>query len=82
MLINLWRKDQKTVLFVTHNVDEAIFLADRIIILTARPATIRQEIEVSLPRPRTIEVYENSIYIGLRKELLTLILGAAMPGYC
>ncbi|OYT62843.1 nitrate ABC transporter ATP-binding protein [Methanosarcinales archaeon ex4484_138] len=51
-LLKIWSKDKKTVLFVTHSVDEAVYLADRVIIFSKRPGRIRKTIEIKLPRPR------------------------------
>lgn len=51
-LLNIWQKTNKTIIFVTHSVDEALFLSDRVIILTARPATNKKEFKIDLPRPR------------------------------
>jgi NitT/TauT family transport system ATP-binding protein len=51
-LLDIWEKTQKTILFVTHSVDEAVFLADRIVILSPRPGRICDSIRVDLPRPR------------------------------
>lgn len=51
-LLELWAREKKTILFITHNFDEAVFMADRIVILTARPAQVREIIHVNLPRPR------------------------------
>jgi len=51
-LLKIWNKDKKTVLFVTHSVDEAVYLADRVIIFSNRPGKIRKMIEINLPRPR------------------------------
>ena len=52
MLVNVWRETRKTVIYVTHNVAEAVYLADRIIVLTPHPGTLRAEIRVALTRPR------------------------------
>lgn len=51
-LLRIWEKAGKTIVFVTHNVDEAVFLADRIVVLTARPAKVKQIVNVAIPRPR------------------------------
>lgn len=51
-LIRLWKKTGTTVLFITHNIEEAVYLAERILILTNKPATIKEEVIVDLPRPR------------------------------
>ncbi len=51
-LLKIWSKTEKTVLFVTHSIEEAVFLADRIVVLTARPAKVKKIIEVDLARPR------------------------------
>ena len=51
-LLRIWSETKKTIVFVTHSVDEAVYLADRIAILTARPGTLKKMIDVSLPRPR------------------------------
>ena len=51
-LVNIWEQTKKTIIFVTHNINEAIHLADRIYLLTARPATVKNVYEVNLPRPR------------------------------
>jgi len=51
-LLRIWNETRKTIVFVTHSVDEAVYLADRIAILTARPGTLKKIVDVSLPRPR------------------------------
>ena len=51
-LLEIWDKTKKTILFVTHSVDEAVFMADRIIVLTSRPGTIKEIVPIDLPRPR------------------------------
>jgi len=51
-LLNIWERDRKTVLFVTHSVEEAVFLSDRVVMMTGSPGRIRQVIDIDLPRPR------------------------------
>jgi NitT/TauT family transport system ATP-binding protein len=66
-LLRIWQKTQKTIIFVTHNVDEAVFLADRVMVLTKRPAAIKSEfiVEVKRERDRT-----SSDFVSRRKEIL------------
>jgi ABC-type nitrate/sulfonate/bicarbonate transport system ATPase subunit len=52
-LLGVWGAERQTVLFITHDVEEAVFLADRVVVMTPRPGRIRTEIAVPLPRPRT-----------------------------
>jgi NitT/TauT family transport system ATP-binding protein len=66
-LLNIWEKDTKTVIFVTHNIEEAILLADRIVVLASRPGEIYWEEEVKIPRPRYLFSEE---VVELRKKLL------------
>ncbi len=51
-LLRIWESTRKTVVFVTHSVDESVFLADRIVVLTARPASVKSMVEIEMPRPR------------------------------
>jgi NitT/TauT family transport system ATP-binding protein len=51
-LLNIWERDRKTVLFVTHSVEEAVFLSDRVVMMTRSPGRIRQIVDIDLPRPR------------------------------
>ncbi|HZS01580.1 MAG TPA: ABC transporter ATP-binding protein [Chloroflexota bacterium] len=51
-LLRLWEQDQKTVVFITHSIDEAVLLSDTVVVMTARPGTIREVIPIELPRPR------------------------------
>ncbi len=70
ILLEIWRENRQTVLLITHDVEEALRLADRVYLLTARPARVKAEVPVPLPRPRTIT---DTALIHLKKELLTLL---------
>ena len=69
-LLHIWQKTKKTILFVTHSVDEAVFLADRIVVLTRRPGTIREIVSVPGPRPRERTGEE---FVQIRRHLLDMI---------
>ena len=51
-LLNIWERDRKTVLFVTHSVDEAVFLSDKVVVMTRSPGRIKEVVDIDLPRPR------------------------------
>jgi ABC-type nitrate/sulfonate/bicarbonate transport system ATPase subunit len=73
MLLQLWERQQQTVLFVTHDVEEAIFLADVVYVMTARPGRIKRRIAVDLPRPRTLEMTAAPRFNEIKLEILGLI---------
>jgi NitT/TauT family transport system ATP-binding protein len=69
-LLDIWSKERKKVLFVTHNVDEAVFLADRVIIMTARPGRIKEIVDIDIPRPRIrTETEVNKVRTAILKTL-------------
>jgi len=69
-VLEIWSKTKKTAIFVTHSVDEAVYLADRIVLLTTRPASVREIFEIRLPRPRDRLHYE---FVNIRAEILTAL---------
>lgn len=73
ILTNIWQQFRISVLFITHDIEESIFLSDRIYVMTARPGRIKAEIKVPLPRPRTPEMTDTSEFIELVHELKALI---------
>jgi ABC-type nitrate/sulfonate/bicarbonate transport system ATPase subunit len=78
-LLQLWADFRKTVLFVTHDLDEALFLSDEIYVLSARPGRIKAKIEVPLPRPRTRDVFASPVFIDLKRHCLDLLFDASSP---
>jgi NitT/TauT family transport system ATP-binding protein len=73
-LMEIWERTRKTVLFVTHSVDEAIFLSDRIYVFSQRPAIVKAMLEVKLPRPRSADDIRTSAeYAELHRELWSLL---------
>lgn len=69
-LLNLWRKLKTTVIFITHNIEEAVYLSERILVLTNKPTTIKKSIQNGLPYPRSVT--EDS-FVELRNEVTALI---------
>ena len=73
LLTSVWEELHKTILFVTHDVEEAIFLSDRVFIMTARPGRIKAEIEIPLERPRSYELKATETFLKLKMQALALI---------
>ncbi len=69
-LLRIWSATEKTILFVTHSVDEAVFLADRIVVMTARPGKVKEIIPIPIPRPRDRTSPE---FISVRGEVLSVL---------
>jgi len=78
-LLKIWNRSRKTALFITHDIKEAIYLADRVIVFTKRPGRVKEEIRVELERPRQLRVkrdprflaYEDRIWESIQEELAT-----------
>ncbi|MES2365388.1 MAG: ABC transporter ATP-binding protein [Pseudomonadota bacterium] len=73
ILTNMWQRFRLSVLFITHDIDESIFLSDKVYVMTARPGRIKAEIEVPLPRPRVAEMTTSPEFMQLRQQLHELI---------
>jgi ABC-type nitrate/sulfonate/bicarbonate transport system ATPase subunit len=79
-LLEIWEEERKTALLVTHDIDEAIYLADRAIIMTARPGRVREIIDVDLPRPRCYDMRSEKRFIALRDHVVGIVREEAMRG--
>jgi NitT/TauT family transport system ATP-binding protein len=73
-LLQIWDERRMTVLFITHSVPEAVFLSDRVIVMTPRPGRIDRVIEIDLPRPRKLSMRETPAFAGYSREILDLFL--------
>jgi NitT/TauT family transport system ATP-binding protein len=73
LLLQVWERHHQTVLFITHDIEEALLLADRVYVMTARPGRIKKTITVNIPRPRAMEVTTTPEFNALRREVLALI---------
>jgi NitT/TauT family transport system ATP-binding protein len=72
-LLRIWSERRKTVLFVTHSIQEGILLGDRVIVMTARPGRIAAEIPIDLPRPRDVGMVSTSAYGRYASRIRALI---------
>ncbi|MFC0672853.1 ABC transporter ATP-binding protein [Brachybacterium hainanense] len=72
-LIALWEQERKTVLMVTHDIDEAILLSDRVIVMSGRPGTLREDIAVPFPRPRSFDIERSAEFGELRSRIWNLL---------
>jgi ABC-type nitrate/sulfonate/bicarbonate transport system ATPase subunit len=73
LLLKIWEQSKKTVLFITHDIDEAILLGDHVYVMTARPGQIKERIEIDIPRPRTVEATTSPPFIALKRRIMGLI---------
>jgi NitT/TauT family transport system ATP-binding protein len=71
----IWEGTRKTIVFVTHDIEEAVFLGDRVVVLSARPGRIREDIRIDLPRPRTLEIKKSAQCHEYRNTIWDLIRG-------
>jgi NitT/TauT family transport system ATP-binding protein len=72
-LLRIWQQTQKTVLFVTHQINEALYLSDRVIVMSARPGRILADIAVDLPRPRPLEIKRSARFVQYEDEIWRLL---------
>ena len=72
-LVHLWESERKTVLLVTHAIEEALLLGDRVIVMSARPGTIKADMRVDFPRPRTMELERSPEFVEMRHQIWELL---------
>ncbi len=78
MLLGIWERERKTVLFVTHDIEEAIFLGNRVVVMSARPGRAKAEIAVDLPHPRSYRVKTTVEFVALKERLVEEIRAEAL----
>ena len=72
-LLRIWERGGKTVLFVTHQIDEAVFLSDRVLVFARRPGRLQEEVKIPLPRPRDLEIKRTPEFVALVDHIWRLI---------
>lgn len=75
MLLGIWERYQATILFITHDVEEALFLSDRMYVLSARPGRVQREIKVPFERPRRYSLFGDEAFARLKAEILAMLHG-------
>ena len=73
LLLAIWEKYRLAVVFITHDVEEAVFLADRILVFTRRPGRVKAEVAVGIPRPRSYEALTSAEFVRLKRVVLDLV---------
>ncbi len=73
LLLQIWKKTRKTILFVTHDVDEALFMADKVLVMSTRPGHIKDIVDVGLERPRNLKIEFSNKYIKLKEHIQKII---------
>ena len=73
LLLDIWSRKRNTVIFVTHDIEEAVYLADRVLVMSARPGRIIEDLRIELPRPRVPEIVASEEFTRYRKHMLRLL---------
>ena len=78
LLLGIWERDRKTVIFVTHDIEEAIFMGNRVVVMTARPGRIKRDMPVPLPHPRPYTLKTTPEFVALKQQLVDEIREEAL----
>jgi NitT/TauT family transport system ATP-binding protein len=73
-LLRIWEKDKKTVLFVTHSIEESVYLADKVVVMKGQPGKVKEIIPVDLPRPRDLAIKDDPHFVKLRRHIWNLLV--------
>jgi ABC-type nitrate/sulfonate/bicarbonate transport system ATPase subunit len=73
LLLKIWENSHKTVLFITHDIDEAILLGDRVHVMTARPGRMKEMIAIDIARPRSVDVLTSASFAALKRRIMALV---------
>ena len=76
-LLDFWSRSRRTVLFITHGIQEAVFLSDRVVLLSPRPAQVLEDIAIDLPRPRTLETLVDPAFVAYCDQLRRALFAAS-----
>jgi NitT/TauT family transport system ATP-binding protein len=80
-LLKLWSEFRNTVIFVTHDIDEAIFLADRVVIMSAAPGRIIKDLHVGLERPRDVDMSTHPDFVALKRQCIEAIRAESLRAF-
>ncbi|KAA0969638.1 ABC transporter ATP-binding protein [Aureimonas fodinaquatilis] len=80
-LLDIWMRHKRTVLFITHDIDEAIFLGDKVVVMTARPGTVKSVETISLPRPRDTDIVTTPEFMDIKRRLLASVEEESMKTF-
>lgn len=78
LIASIWESEKKTVLFVTHDIEEAIFLSDTVLVMSSKPGRIKEAVKIKLPRPRTANIKLSQEFFEIKKHISYLVRGEAI----
>jgi NitT/TauT family transport system ATP-binding protein len=81
-LLQLWEDQKKTIVYVTHNLEEAVLLSDRIAVLASKPGRIKEIVEIDLPRPRELETFSNPKFVKIMRHIWNLLRDEVKKAMC